>query len=155
MATASIAHGRRNQDTRIRSTLRATGAIGYAEKQVVPMIRHLIDNLGILPDAKERAALRKRGTYSGGSKQGFALVTAREFVDGPLKDLVAFFDAVYLAEEDLPAYPFDWQKETRSGAMIKATKVHVMASAPFDTTIMLDFDSFPCHPDFALPLHMP
>ena len=129
----------------------ATGAISYAENQVVPMIRHLIDNLGILPDAKERAALRKRGTYSGGSKQGFALVTTREFVDGPLKELVAFFDAVYL-DEDLPAYPFDWQKETRSGSMIKATKVHVMASSPFDKTIMLDLDSFPCHSDFALPL---
>ena len=36
--------------------------------------------------------------------------------------------------------------------MIKATKVHVMASAPFDKTIMLDLDSFPCHSGFALPL---
>ena len=27
-----------------------------------------------------------------------------------------------------------------------------MASAPFDTTIMLDFDSVPCQPDFAVPL---
>ena len=40
----------------------ATGGIEYAEKQVVPMIRHLIDNLGILPDAKERAAC-ERGAY--------------------------------------------------------------------------------------------
>ena len=72
-------------------------------------------------------------------------------MDGPLKDFLAFFDAVYL-DEDLPAYPFDWQKKTRSGSMIKATKVHVMSSAPFDKTIMLDFDSFPCHSDFALPL---
>ena len=123
------------------------GSITYAENQMVPMIRHLRDNLGI-PDAHERSSLRKKGIYSGESNMGFALVTKKEFVDGPLKDLTAFFDAVYLVE-DLPPYPHDWQKQTTSH---KAAKVHAMSSAPFDTTLMLDFDSFPCQKRFAEPL---
>jgi len=128
----------------------AIGKDTFAKEQVVPMIRHLHENLGI-PDAQGRAELREKGVSSLESDQGFALVTARQFVGGPLKDWVSFFDAIYLTE-DLPAYPFDWQNKTSSRAMIKATKVHVMASAPFDTTIMLDLDSFPCTKGFALPL---
>ena len=127
----------------------AIGSIGFAKKQVVPMIRHLHENLGI-PDAQGRAALREKGVHLK-SRHGFALVTNKQFVEGPLKDWVSFFDAIYLVE-DLPAYPFDWQSVTNSDAMVKATKVHVMASSPFDTTIMLDLDSFPCQHDFALPL---
>eukprot|EP00984_Skeletonema_dohrnii_P020017 scaffold9681_cov103-Skeletonema_dohrnii-CCMP3373.AAC.10 len=123
------------------------GSIRYAETQMIPMIRHLRDNLGI-PDARERSSLRKKGIYSGESNMGFALVTKKKFVDGPLKDLTAFFDAVYLVE-DLPLYPHDWQKQTTS---YKAIKVHAMSSAPFDTTLMLDFDSFPCQKRFAEPL---
>jgi len=121
----------------------AIGDIGFAKTQVVPLIRHLHENLGI-PDAQGRAVHLK-------SRQGFALVTTRQFVEGPLKDWVSFFDAIYLTE-DLPAYPFDWQSMTKSDAILKATKVHVMASSPFDTTIMMDLDSFPCQHDFALPL---
>lgn len=123
--------------------------IGFAKTQVIPMIRHLHENLGI-PDAQGRAAQREKGVHLK-SRQGFALVTTRQFVEGPLKDWVSFFDAIYLTE-DLPAYPFDWQSVTKSDAIIKATKVHVMASSPFDTTIMMDLDSFPCQHDFALPL---
>ena len=128
----------------------AIGEDTFAKEQVVPMIRHLHENLGI-PDAQGRAELREKGTSSLDSDQGFALVTTRQFVEGPLKDWISFFDAIYLTE-DLPAYPFDWQNKTSSSAMIKATKVHVMSSAPFDTTIMLDLDSFPCTKGFALPL---
>ena len=128
----------------------AIGKNTFAKKQVVPMIRHLHVNLGI-PDAQGRAELREKGVSSIESDQGFALVTTRQFVEGPLKDWVSFFDAIYLTE-DLPAYPSDWQNKTSPSAMIKATKVHVMASAPFDTTIMLDLDSFPCTKGFALPL---
>ena len=130
-----------------------TGQTRFAENSMLPMIRHLRETLGI-PDARERAALRERGgVHSGGGRQGFALVAKREFVDGdgPLRDTIPFFDAVYFVE-DLPAYPFDWQNETGPSSITKATKVHAMSSAPFDTTIMLDFDSFPCLQDFALPL---
>ena len=126
------------------------GSIGFAEMQMVPMIRHLRDNLGI-PDANERSSLRKEGVYSGESNMGFALVTTKEFVGGPLKNLTAFFDAVYLVE-DLPPYPHDWQKQITSLTRNKATKVHTMSSAPFDTTLMIDFDSFPCQKRFAEPL---
>ena len=130
------------------------GSISYAKTQMVPMISHLRDNLGI-PDAHERSSLRKEGIYNEKSKMGFALVTTKEFVDGPLKDLTGFFDAVYMIE-DLPPYPHNWQTQTTltdaEKGTIKGIKVHVMSSAPFDRTIMLDFDSFPCHTRFAEPL---
>lgn len=130
----------------------AIGKKTFAKEQVVPMIRHLHENLGI-PDAQGRAKLRDEGVLSLESDQGFALVTTRQFVEGPLKYWVSFFDAIFLTE-DLPAYPFDWQNKTSpmNSAKIKATKVHVMSSSPFDTTIMLDLDSFPCTKGFALPL---
>jgi hypothetical protein len=117
---------------------------------MIPMIFHLRDTLGI-PDAHERSSLRKKGIYDGESNMGFALVTTKAFVDGPLQDLTAVFDAVYLVE-DLPPYTHKWQTQTTALTVNKATKVHAMASAPFDTTLMLDFDSFPCQTRFAEPL---
>jgi hypothetical protein len=130
------------------------GSISYAKTQMVPMISHLRDNLGI-PDAHERSSLRKKGIYNEKSKMGFALVTTRSLSTGPLKDLTGFFDAVNMVE-DLPPYPHDWQTQTTLTAAkkrtIKGIKVHAMSSAPFDRTLMLDFDSFPCHTRFAEPL---
>jgi hypothetical protein len=131
-----------------------TGPISYAEKYMVPMITYLRDNLGI-PNANERSSMRKKGIYNRESKTGYALVTTKEFVNGPLKNLTSFFDAVYMVE-DLPLYPFDWQLQIASEkfdkGVAKAIKVHAMSSAPFDTTLMLDFDSLPCHKDFIEPL---
>ena len=60
--------------------------------------------------------------------------------------MAAFFDSIYLVEE-LPSYPHNWQEQTTGETIIKATKVHAMSSAPFDMTIKLDFDSFPCQRD--------
>jgi len=95
--------------------------------------------------------MRKKGIYNAESKTGYALVTTKEFVNGPLKNLTSFFDAVYLVE-DLPLYPYDWQIDLKGFRATRAIKVHAMSAAPFDTTLMLDFDSLPCHKDFTEPL---
>ena len=120
----------------------------YAIKEVVPAIRHFSETLGI-PNAKERAAMRAKGDLSRGSRQGFALVASRKFLEGPLKDFLPFFDATYVVE-DLPQYPFDWRDAATKFGMIKVAKVHTMSASPFDRTIMIDLDITPCSPDFGL-----
>ena len=68
------------------------GPMKFAKNGIVPTIQYYRQTLGIR-DASERAALRKKGVYSGGSRQGFALLAKRAFIeeDGPLKDVVSFF----------------------------------------------------------------
>ena len=58
-----------------------------------------------------------------------------------MESLVLFF--CYFLFWGNPSVP----KCKTNGTIIKATKDHVMSSAPFDVTIMLDFDSFPCQRD--------
>jgi hypothetical protein len=123
------------------------GKISYAKKQIVTMIQYLKENLDI-PDAEERARMRAKGDMSRGALQGFAFVGSENFVKGPLKPFLSFFDAVYTTD-DLAKYPFDWQKVIeKNNRMTKIVKVHAISASPFDRTLFIDFDSFPCRPDF-------
>jgi hypothetical protein len=130
------------------------GSIQDAKEQMAPMVEYLRNTLQI-PDSKERAARRQKGDYSNGCGQGFALVTSKKFLKGPLFTFIPFFDAVY-TETDLPDYPPGWlasiQRSKGSKTYAKAVKVHAMSASPFDVTVMMDFDSYPCRPDFVNPL---
>jgi hypothetical protein len=131
-----------------------TGRAHFAVKRILPAIENLRETLQI-PDAKERTVRRAKGDYSNGCDAGFAILASQEFLDGPLRNVIPFFDAVY-TPQDLPNYPPGWletmEKQKGSRTYTKAIKVHSMASSPFNSTIMMDFDTFPCRADFVEPL---
>ena len=148
-----------------------TGKIRFCEEEMLPSINHLRHVIGI-PDAVERARCRAENPTSVGCDTGFVLVASQDFIDGPLRDVLQFFDVV-LTPEDLPNnnYPIaalamnddtkehtnnnstkDWllrlRKKQRRMVYTKAVKVHAMAASPFNVTLMLDFDARPCRADF-------
>ena len=148
-----------------------TGKIDFCLKEMVPAIAHLRHVIGI-PDAAERGRCRAKKTVTAGCDTGFILVASQEFTDGPLRDSLPFFDAVF-SPDDLPNnYPIralaftndrknakkqndtltNWlshvRKKPSSMMYTKAIKVHAMASSPFNVTIMMDFDSRPCRANF-------
>ena len=138
-----------------------SGDIAFVERRMLPALRHLIHGLKI-PRAKERAKIRQRyqntSTFAV-ANTGFALLASRDFQESPLlKDMLNFFDIVYDPIEDLPDWPKGWRQALQSGKQqatrghAKATKAHAMASSPFDVTVFMDFDNFPCRPDFMGPL---
>jgi hypothetical protein len=91
---------------------------------------------------------------------GFALLASRDFQTSPLLEpMLDFFDVIYDPDVDLPDWPKQWRqslhiigKPQRLRGHAKAVKVHAMASSPFDVTVFMDFDNFPCRADFMEPL---
>ncbi|KAL3921294.1 MAG: hypothetical protein SGILL_002822, partial [Bacillariaceae sp.] len=133
-----------------------TGDIGYAKKQLLPFVDHLKNDLKI-PDARQRSLLRNdsfNNSTNPAATIGFALVTSRAMKQGVLRPVLDFFDAVWTVEE-LADYPpgSKWQNSSALNPQaVKIVKVHTMASAPWDYTVMMDIDTIPQSADFVQPL---
>ena len=139
-----------------------TGDIGFIERRIVPALQHLVRELKI-PRAKERKKLRRQNQRNiknippkplydeAAMNTGYALLISSEFRASPtLQPYLNFFDVIYDPDQDLPDWPINWRMRLQSGneqnlrGHSKAVKVHAMASSPFDISVFMDFDTFPC-----------
>lgn len=104
----------------------AAGTAEFVEREVVPAARYL-DALGV--------------------RESRALMLERSLADAARPVLMSFKYAYYF-EDYWPSRAGSASKMPMR-ARAKVVKIVAMATAPFETTIFLDFDSRPCVVDFA------
>jgi len=130
-----------------------SGSWNFAEKQFLPTVEYLRNELGV-PDAHQRQQQQEQQTQQSQQNQPlrWALATTPEFCKNFLEknpNPLPFFDALVIISKTSLRAEYPNNNPVSDGRhWHKGVKVKAMQSAPFPITTFVDVDMAPCRKDF-------